>query len=50
MGKTMIAAFIMMRAAENGVRSIFFCDRVKLVGQTVETFERLGADFSVMQG
>ena len=50
MGKTIISSFIMMRAAENGVRSIFFCDRVKLVGQTVETFERLGADFSVMQG
>ena len=38
MGKTIISSFIMMRAAENGVRSIFFCDRVKLVGQTVETF------------
>ena len=50
MGKTAIASIIMMRAAEKGVRSIFFCDRVKLVSQTVETFERLGADFSVLQG
>lgn len=50
MGKTMIAAHMMMNAAEKGIRSVFFCDRLKLVGQTIETFERLGADFSVLQG
>jgi superfamily II DNA or RNA helicase len=50
MGKTMIAASIMISAAEKGKRSVFFCDRIKLVQQTVETFERLGADFSVLQG
>ena len=49
MGKTMIAAHIMMNAAEKGIRSIFFCDRVKLVSQTVDTFDRLGADYSVLQ-
>lgn len=50
MGKTAIASVIMLRAAERGIRSVFFCDRLKLVGQTIETFERLGADFSVLQG
>ena len=49
MGKTMIAAHIMQCAAAKGIRSVFFCDRVKLVQQTVETFERLGAEFSVLQ-
>ena len=50
MGKTMIAAHIMMNAAEKGIRSVFFCDRVKLVSQTTETFDRLGASYSVLQG
>lgn len=50
MGKTMIAAHIMMNAAQKGIKSVFFCDRIKLVSQTVATFERLGADFSVLQG
>jgi len=50
MGKTMIAASIMISAAERrGKRSIFYCDRTKLVRQTIETFERLGADYSVLQ-
>lgn len=50
MGKTMIAAHIMMNAARKGIRSVFFCDRVKLVSQTTDTFDRLGADYSVLQG
>jgi DNA repair protein RadD len=50
MGKTFIAASIMLSAARKGIKSVFFCDRIKLVQQTVETFERLGADFSVLQG
>lgn len=50
MGKTMIAAHIMLKSAEKGVPSVFFCDRIRLVSQTIETFERLGADFSVLQG
>jgi DNA repair protein RadD len=50
MGKTMIAAHIMMNAAEKGIRSVFFCDRVKLVSQTTDTFDRLGASYSVLQG
>jgi len=50
MGKTMIAASIMIGAAAKGKRAVFFCDRIKLVQQTIDTFERLGADYSVMQG
>jgi len=50
MGKTMIAAHIMMNAAEKGIRSVFFCDRIKLVSQTTDTFDRLGASYSVLQG
>jgi len=50
MGKTMIAAHIMISAAENrGKKSVFYCDRSKLVSQAIETFERLGADYSVLQ-
>lgn len=49
MGKTMIAAHIMLNAAQKGIKSVFFCDRVKLVQQTVATFDRLGADYSVLQ-
>ena len=49
MGKTMIAAHIMMSAAEKGKRAIFYCDRTKLVQQTTETFDRLGVDYSVLQ-
>ena len=46
----MIAAHIMMNAAEKGIRSVFFCDRIKLVSQTTDTFDRLGASYSVLQG
>jgi DNA repair protein RadD len=49
MGKTMIAAFIMLSAAQKGKRSMFFCDRLKLLHQTTETFKKLNADFSVLQ-
>ena len=49
MGKTMIAAHIMLSAAQKGKRSMFFCDRLKLLHQTCETFKKLNADFSVLQ-
>ena len=50
MGKTAIACYIMQKAAEKGFRSIFYCDRIRLVGQSAAVFESMGADFSVMQG
>ena len=49
MGKTMIAAHIMLSAAQKGKRSMFFCDRLKLLQQTIQTFEKLSCDFSVLQ-
>ncbi|MFZ9068410.1 MAG: DEAD/DEAH box helicase [bacterium] len=50
-GKTILAASMMMELAEkHGKRSVFYCDRLKLVDQTCATFARMGADFSVMQG
>jgi len=49
MGKTIIAAYIAMSAAAKGRTCAFFCDRLKLIDQTIETFDRLGADYSVLQ-
>ena len=49
-GKTLVAATIMLAAAEKGKKSVFFCDRIKLLSQTVEAFDALGADYSVLQG
>jgi len=48
-GKTITAAWLMKAAAEKGKRVIFFADRVKLIDQTVNAFERMGLDFGVMQ-
>ena len=48
-GKTITAAWLLKAAAEKGRRCVFFCDRVKLIDQTVNAFESLGLDFGVMQ-
>ena len=49
-GKTITAAAILKSAAEKGKRGIFICDRVKLVQQALEAFDRNGLDFGVIQG
>ena len=48
-GKTITAAWLMKAAAEKGRRCVFFCDRVKLLDQTINAMESLGLDFGVMQ-
>ena len=52
MGKTIIACYIAMQAVKKNpkVRVAFFCDRLKLLTQTEETFKSLGASYSVLQG
>ena len=50
-GKTILAATMMKELAEeHGQTSVFFCDRLRLVQQTTATFDRLGCEYSVMQG
>ena len=48
-GKTVIAAQMMLNCQKAGKKGYFFCDRIKLVDQTVATFEKFGIDFGVMQ-
>ena len=55
MGKTHIAAYILMNAVEKNkhnpdYRAVFFVDRLKLLSQTTDVFDSLGASYSVMQG
>ncbi len=52
MGKTIIACSIAMQAVKKNpnIRVAFFCDRLKLLSQTEETFRSLGASYSVLQG
>lgn len=49
-GKTIVACWILMEAAKRGKTGFFVCDRIKLVSQACEALEKLGADFSVIQG
>lgn len=49
-GKTITAAAMLASAAQNGKRGIFICDRVKLVQQALESFDRHGMKVGVMQG
>ncbi|MDC1355796.1 DEAD/DEAH box helicase [Flavobacteriaceae bacterium] len=49
MGKTHIAIHVMMKAAEQGRTAVFFCDRLKLLQQTCDAFDAMGADYSVLQ-
>ena len=49
-GKTITAAYILAEAAKKGKRGIFICDRVKLVQQALEAFDREGLRVGVMQG
>jgi len=49
-GKTVVAAQIAKMASDKGKRVLFVCDRIKLVQQTLETFDAFGLDVGVMQG
>ena len=49
-GKTIVACWILMEAAKRGKTGFFVCDRIKLVSQACAALEKLGADFSVIQG
>ena len=49
-GKTITAAAMLKNALEKGKRGIFICDRIKLVQQSLEAFDRHGLPFGVMQG
>jgi DNA repair protein RadD len=48
-GKTITAAWLMKAAAARGRRCVFFCDRVKLLQQTIDAMESLRLEFGVMQ-
>jgi superfamily II DNA or RNA helicase len=49
-GKTRIAGEIIMNAVKNDKRIAFVCNRIELVKQSVEAFEKLGIKCGVMQG
>ena len=49
-GKTITAAYLLSEEAKKGKRGIFICDRVKLVQQALDAFDREGLDVGVMQG
>jgi len=49
-GKTITAAYLLQSAAAKGKRSIFICDRIKLIQQSLEAFGKAGMNFGVIQG
>jgi len=49
-GKTVLASAIMDMAANKGRRANFVVDRLSLINQTSETFDRYGLDHGVVQG
>lgn len=49
-GKTVVAVHILSEAAKKGNKSIFICDRIKLVQQAIEAFHANGIEVGVMQG
>lgn len=49
-GKTVIASHLIGESATKGKRSSFVIDRLSLLGQTSETFDRYGIDHGVVQG
>lgn len=49
-GKTRVAVEILKNVVRNGKTGIFICDRVKLVQQALEEFDRAGIRVGVMQG
>ncbi len=49
-GKTVLASAWMEMAKAKGSRASFVVDRLSLIGQTSETFDRYGLDHGVIQG
>ena len=49
-GKTITAAYLLQSAAAKGKRSIFICDRIKLIQQSLEAFSSACMNFGVIQG
>ena len=49
-GKTVLGSALMEMVASKGNRSTFVVDRLSLIGQTSETFDRYGLDHGVIQG
>lgn len=49
-GKTRVAMEILKNTAKNGKKGILICDRVKLVQQALDEFDRAGIRVGVMQG
>ena len=49
-GKTRVATEILKSVVANGKRGIFICDRIKLVDQALQEFDRAGIQCGVMQG
>jgi superfamily II DNA or RNA helicase len=49
-GKTLTAAWILQDAADAGKKVFFFADRIKLISQTCDQFDKLGMKYGVIQG
>lgn len=49
-GKTTIAAYLIDACERKGQRAVFVCDRIPLINQTSETFDRFGISHGVIQG
>jgi len=48
-GKTHTAAYMLKSAQDSGKRAVFFCDRIKLIDQTIEALDQWGIDYGVQQ-
>lgn len=48
-GKTTIASYLIDECERKGKRAVFVCDRIPLINQTSETFDRFGIDHGVIQ-
>ena len=49
-GKTRVAVEMLANAAKQGKEGIFICDRIKLVQQTIDEFDKHGIEAGVIQG
>ena len=49
-GKTIVAAYMLKSAVSKGKRAVFICDRIKLIEQSLVSFDAHGLDFGVIQG
>lgn len=49
-GKTVIGSHLIYESSAKGKRSAFVIDRLSLLGQTSETFDRYGIDHGIIQG